>query len=68
MRGFSKLMNLEKILGSSLNLWELSFSYNLTGNELRQTGQKMYVEITAAAPAAAQITVAEHKFAKTHSE
>lgn len=28
-------MNLKKIPGSSLNLWELSFGYNLTRNEFR---------------------------------
>ena len=28
-------MNLKKIPGSSLNLWELSYGYNLTRNEFR---------------------------------
>ena len=31
-------MNLEKIPGSSLNLWELSFGYNLTRNEFIHAG------------------------------
>ena len=32
-------MNLKKIQGSSLNLWELSFGYNLTRNEFRHAGR-----------------------------
>ena len=31
-------MNLKKIQGSSLNLWELSFGYNLTRNEFIHAG------------------------------